>query len=343
VTVTSIRAPRRVAGVIARALRVVAVALCAWTLCVGAYAASPAVKFNRPVRLIVAFPPGGGSDTLARYIAPHLSEAIGQPVVVDNRTGAAGNIATEIVAKAQPDGHTLLWGFSAPLVINPNLYRGLPFDVERDLAPISLLATEQFILVTSMSVPAQSVKELVALARAKPGQLSYASAGVGTPHHLAAELFKSRAGGLDIVHVPYKGGGPAAIAIIAGEAHMIFVSFAAALPHVKTKKLRALAVTGPERSAEVLQVPTMQEEGFRGFDVRAWFGVLAPAGTPQAVIVKLNGDLIKTLALPDVRDNLRKHGLDVTGSTPEAFSIHLKREKALWGQVVREAGIKAEQ
>jgi tripartite-type tricarboxylate transporter receptor subunit TctC len=332
------RITNAVAGLIA-----FAICVCAYMATVACAATKPMGAFNRPVRLIVAFPPGGGSDTLARHLAPHLSQLIGQPVVVDNRTGAAGNIATEIVAKAQPDGHTLLWGFSAPLVINPNLYRGLPFDVERDLAPISLLATEQFILVTNVSVPASSVKDLIALARAKPGQLSYASAGVGTPHHLAAELFKSRSGGLDIVHVPYKGGGPAAIAIIAGEAQMMFVSFAASLPHVYAKKLRALAVTGPERSPEVPQVPTMQEEGFPGFDVRAWFGVLAPAGTPQALIAKLNGDLIKVLAVPEVRDDLKKHGMDVTGSTPQAFAAHLKREKALWGEVIRTAGIKPEQ
>ena len=306
-----------------------------------AHAAEP-VTFKRPLRLIVAFAPGGGSDTLARYLAPHLTDIIGQPVVVDNRTGAAGNIATEIVTKAQPDGHTLLWGFSSPLVINPSLYPRLPFQIERDLAPISLLATEQFILVTNPGVPASNVKELIAVAKAKPGYLSYASAGVGTPHHLAAELFKSRAGGLDIAHVPYKGGGPATIAIIGGEAHMIFVSFAASLGHVKAKRLKALAVTGPHRSAEVPNMPTMQEEGFAGFDVRAWFGVLAPAGTPPAVVAKLNGDLRKVLSITDVRENLRKHGLDVTGSTPQEFAEHLKREKAVWAQVIREAGIKPE-
>ncbi|MGZ8267746.1 MAG: tripartite tricarboxylate transporter substrate binding protein [Burkholderiales bacterium] len=305
-------------------------------------AAAQSAAFTRPVRLIVAFAPGGGSDTLARYLAPRLTDFIGQPVVVDNRTGAAGNIATEIVTKAQPDGHTLLWGFSSPLVINPSLYLKLPFDIQRDLAPISLLATEQFILIANLSVPASTVKELVAYARAKPGQMSYASAGVGTPHHLAAELFKSRAGGLSIVHVPYKGGGPAAIAIMGGEAQMMFVSFAASLAHVKAKKLKALAVTGPQRSPEVPHVPTMQEEGFAGFDVRAWFGVLAPAGTPPAMIDRWNALLLKVLAIPEVRENLRKHGLDVTGSSPAQFAAHLTRERATWAQVIREAGIKPE-
>jgi tripartite-type tricarboxylate transporter receptor subunit TctC len=319
------------------------VLLCACSTMLGASAQAAEATFTRPLRLIVAFAPGGGSDTLARYLAPHLTEIVGQPIVVDNRTGAAGNIATEIVTKAQPDGHTLLWGFSSPLVINPSLYPKLPFQIERDLAPISLLATEQFILVTSQAVPASNVKELIGVARAKPGYLSYASAGVGTPHHLAAELFKSRAGGLDIAHVPYKGGGPATIAIIGGEAHMIFVSFAASLPHVKAKRLRALAVTGPRRSMEVPLIPTMQEEGFPGFDVRAWFGVLAPARTPPAVIGRLNGDLRKVVAIPEVRENLRRHGLDVTGSTPQEFADHLKREKALWARVISEAGIKAEQ
>lgn len=296
---------------------------------------------SRPIRLLVAYPPGGGSDTLARIMAPKLTERGGQHVIVDNRPGAAGNIATEIAAKAQPDGYTLLWGFSTPLVVNPSLYKNLPFDTEKDFAPISLLATAQYILVVHPSVPANSVKELIALARSKPGQLNYASAGVGSPLHLAAELFKNKAG-LDIVHVPYKGGGPASVAVVSGEVKILFGSFASSLPHVQARKLKALAVTGPQRSSEALEVPTMQELGFAGFDVRSWYGVLAPEGTPKAIVTRLNREFLKILAMPDVKEGLRRHGLEPTGSTPQEFAAHIKAEKAVWAKVIKDAGIRAE-
>ena len=296
---------------------------------------------NRPIRLIVAFAPGGGSDTSARIIARKLTELVGQPVVVDNRPGAAGNIATEIAVRAQPDGHTLLWGFSAPLVVNPSLYKNLPFDTEKDLAPILLLASSQYMLVVHPSVPANSVKDLIALAKSQPGQLTYASAGVGTPHHLAAELLKNRAG-LDIVHVTYKGGGPASVAVMSGEVKMHFGSFASSLPHVRAKRLKALALTGPRRSPEAPELPTMQEVGFAGFDVRSWFGVLAPDGTPNAIVTRLNREFLKILAMADVREALKKIGLDVSGSTPQEFAAHIKAEKAVWTKVIKDAGIKPE-
>ena len=296
---------------------------------------------TKPIRLIVSFSPGGGSDTSARIIAPKLTELVAQPVVVDNRPGASGNIATEIVAKAQPDGYTLLWGFSTPLAVNPSLYKNLPFDVEKDLAPISLIATSQYILVVNPSVPANSVKELIAYAKSKSGQLTYASAGIGTPHHLAAELFKSRAG-LDIANVTYKGGGPAAVAVMSGEVNIHFGSFSSTLPFVRANKLRALALTGPMRSPEAPEVPTMQEEGFPGFDVRSWFAILAPSATPKAIVTRLNREILKVLAMPDIKGLLKKTGVDPTGSTPQELTAHIKAEKALWARVIKDAGIKTE-
>lgn len=296
---------------------------------------------TKPIRLLVAYPPGGGSDTLARIVAPRLAELVGQQVVVDNRPGAAGNIATEIASRAQPDGYTLLWGFSTPLVVNPSLYKNLPFNTEKDFAPILLLGSAQFILVTHRSVEANSVKELIALVKSRPGQFNYSSAGVGSPNHLAAELFKRRAD-VDILHVPYKGGGPASVAVLSGEVKMLFGSFASSLPHVKGGRLKALAVTGPERSREAPDVPTLHELGFPGFDVRAWYGVLAPAGTPHSIVTRLNGDLRKLLSIPDVLEGLKREGLEPVGSTPQEFVAYIKAEKALWAKVIKDAGIKPE-
>jgi len=297
---------------------------------------------SRPIRLLVAFSPGGGSDTSARIIGLKLGELAGQPVVVDNRPGAAGNIATQIAASAPPDGHTLLWGFSTPIAVNPSLYKNLPFDTTKDLEPITLIATSQYMLVVNPSVPANSVKELIAVAKSKPGRLSYASAGVGTPHHLAAEMLKKQAG-LDIVQVTYKGGGPAALAVMSGEVQMHFGSFASSLPYVKAHKLRALALTGPERSREAPDLPTMQELGFAGFDVRSWFGVLAPAGTSKAIIALFSRDLLKILAMPEVKQQLNRIGLDpAEKNTPQEFAVYIKTEKARWARVIKDAGIRLE-
>jgi tripartite-type tricarboxylate transporter receptor subunit TctC len=295
----------------------------------------------RPIRLLVAFSPGGGSDTSARIVALKLGELLGQQVVVDNRPGAAGNIATEIAVRAQPDGYTLLWGFSAPLVVNPSLYRNLPFDTERDLEPIALVASSQYMLLVHPSIPATSVKELIAYAKSRPGQLRYASAGVGTPHHLAAELFKNRTG-IDITHVTYKGGAPASVAVMSGEVQIHFGSFSAALPYVKAKRLTALAVTGPERSPEAPELPTMQQSGFDGFDVRSWFAVLAPARTPRNIVTRLNQELLKILAVPDVQERLKRTGVYPTGSTPQELAAYIKTEKTVWAKVIKDAGIRAE-
>jgi len=307
------------------------------------WGASPAEDYpSRPIRLLVAYPPGGGSDTLARVVAPKLAQLLGQQIVVDNRPGAAGNIATEITARAQPDGYTLLWGFSTPLVVNPSLYKNLPFNVEKDFAPIVLFGSAQFLLVVHPSVQATSVPELVALIKkSKPGEFAYSSAGVGSPNHLAAELFR-RSAGIDMTHVPYKGGGPAAVAVLSGEVKLLFGSYASSLPPAKAGRLRALAVTGPKRSPETPDIPTLQELGYRGFDVRAWYGLIAPAGTRASIVTRLNADCLKLLAMPDVREALKREGLEPSSGTPQEFARHIREQKALWSKVISDAGIKPE-
>lgn len=297
---------------------------------------------SRPIRLLVAFPPGGGADTVARIVAPKLTELEGQQVIVDNRPGAAGNIATEIAARAQPDGYTLLLGHSSPLVVSPSLYKGLPFDTDKDFAPILLLGSTQYLLVVHPSVQAMSVQELITLIkRSKPGQFSYSSAGTGSPNHLAAEVFKTMTA-VDIVHIPYKGGGPAILAVLSGEVKILFASFASSVPHVKTGKLRALAVTGPNRSPKAPEAPTMQELGFAGFDVRAWFGILAPAGTPRAIVTHLNRNFLKVLAVPEVHEALKRVGLEPSATTPEEFAAYIKAQLTFWAKVIKGAGIKPE-
>ena len=301
-------------------------------------AAAPAYP-TRPVRLLVPFAPGGGADTLARIIAPKLSDAMGQTWVIDNRGGAAGNLAAELVATANPDGHTLFMGFSTVLTVNPSLYK-LPFDVQRDLRPITLLATAQYLLVVHPSVQAKSVKELVELARQKPRSLNYSSAGVGSPLHLAAELFKKRAG-VDMVHVAYKGGGPAAAAVLAGETQVIFGSVASSLPQVKAGRLRALATTGLKRSIAAPELPTMAESGFPGFDVSSWYSLMSPAATPTAIVGRIRDEAIKVLQLADVQQAMLRQGLDPESSTSEELAARIKSETAVWAGVIRDAGIKA--
>ena len=292
------------------------------------------------MRLVVPFAAGGGADTLSRIIAPKLSDALGQTWVVDNRGGAAGNLAAEIVADAAPDGHTVFMGFSTVLTVNPSLYK-LRWNVERSFEPVTLLATAQYILVVHPSVKAGSLKEFVALARQKAGALNYASAGIGSPLHLAAELFKKRAG-VDMVHLPYKGGGPAAAAVLAGEAQVIFGSVASSLPHVKAGKLRALATTGSKRSKVAPDLPTIAESGFAGFDVSSWYAFLVPAKTPAAVVNRLRDEAIKAVALPDVQQAMARQGLEVETSTPQQLAQRIKVETTVWADVVKTAGIRAE-
>lgn len=297
---------------------------------------------TKPIRLILGFPPGGASDAGARIFAPKLSQLLGQQIVIDNRPGANTNIANELVARAQPDGHTLLWGFSNGFVVNPSLYDKLPFDPIRDFAPIMLMAQYQFVLVVNRSVPAASLGELIAsIKSSKPGQFQYASTGIGSPNHLAAEMFKNRSG-LDITHIPYKGGGPATIAVISGETKMLFASIPSVLGHIKTGNLRAFAVTAPARAPELPDVPTMRELGFPGFDVRAWNGVFAPAGTPKPVIGRLHRDLSTVVAMPDVQDGFRREGMEPAINTPEEFAARIKSETAVWSKLIKAAGIKGE-
>jgi len=295
---------------------------------------------TRPVRLLVPFAPGGGADALSRIITPKMHDALGQAWVVDNRGGAAGNIAAETVAKAAPDGYTALMGFNTVLTVNPSLYK-LTYSVTRDLQPVTLLATAQYILVIHPSVAATNLKDFIALAKQKPGSLNYASAGVGSPLHLAAELFKKRAG-IDMAHLAYKGGGPAAVAVLAGEAQVLFASVASSIPQVKAGKLKALATTGTKRSKVVPELPTIAESGFPGFDVSTWYALLVPARTSAAIVNKIRGAAIKAVELPDVQEAMSRQGLDVETSTPQELAARMSAETAMWAGVIKDAGIKAE-
>jgi tripartite-type tricarboxylate transporter receptor subunit TctC len=294
----------------------------------------------RPVRLLVPFAPGGGADSQSRIITPKLHDVLGQPWVVDNRGGAAGNIAAETVARAAPDGYTVFMGFNTVLTVNPNLYK-LPYSVAKDLQPVTQLATAQYILVIHPSVAATTLKEFIALAKQKPGSLNYASAGVGSPLHLAAELFKKRAG-INMVHLAYKGGGPAAAAVLAGEAQVLFASVASSVPQIKAGRLKALATTGPKRSKVAPELPTVAESGFPGFDVSSWYALLVPTGTAPAIVTRIRGAAIKAVELPDVQEAMSRQGLDVETSTSQELAARIAAETAVWAGVIKEAGIKAE-
>ena len=311
----------------------------AMTLLAPAMAADP-VYPTRPIRLLVPFAPGGGSDTTARILTPKLHEAMGQAWVVDNRGGAGGNLAAEIVAKANPDGYTLFLGFNTILTVNPTLYK-LGFSMEKDLAPVTLLATAQYIMVLHQSVPANNLKEFIALAKQKPNAFNFSSGGAGTPLHLAAELFSKRAG-ISMTHVPYKGGGPAATALLAGEVQVLFGSIAASMPHVKSGRLKAFATTGLRRSKVAPELPTMIEQGFPGFDVGSWYAFLTPANTPPSIVRRLRDESLKVIAMPDVQQALSRQGLEPETSTPQELAARIKSETATWAQVIKEAGIKGE-
>jgi tripartite-type tricarboxylate transporter receptor subunit TctC len=295
---------------------------------------------SKPIRVVLPFAPGGTSDGLARILQPKLGDALGQPLVIDNRPGAGGNIAAEIVAKSAADGYTLYMG-SAVLTTSQSLYSKLPFDPVRDFAPITQLATGPYFLVVHPSVPAKNVSELVALAKAKPRGLNYASSGVGVPSHLAAELFNSRAG-IEMVHVAYKGGGPAGFAVLAGETQVFFGTGASALPHVKAGRLRALAVTGLQRSVLAPEVPTLDESGFRGFNITTWDSFVAPAGTPKPIIARIYTETVKVLRMADIRERIINIGYEPTGTTPEELAEFLRTESAILGKVIKDANIRAE-
>ena len=288
----------------------------------------------RPVRVIVPFAPGGSLDVVGRVVLDRTSQLIGQQVVMDFRPGASGNIGTELVARAAPDGYTLLLN-TLPLVVNPSLYRKLPFDVTKDLAPVSLIGAAPFVLVVHPSLPAKSVKDLLALARAQPGKLNYASAGIGTNLHVAVELLKNLTK-TDIVHIGYKGGGPALVATLSGETGLSILSIPAALPHMQSGRLRALATTGARRSPSLPDLPTIAEGGVPGYEFSSWWGVLAPAATPPAVINTFNEHVTKATRTPEVSKRFADEGVETIASSPEQFGAHMKRELVRWAKVVKD-------
>ncbi len=308
------------------------------TMVLPAQAASAAAEWKptKPIRMLVGFAPGGGTDTTARAMGNKLSELLGQQVIIDNRPGASGNIATEITANSAPDGYTVLMGTIAALAINPALYKKLGFDPLKDVTPVTQAVDSTNILVVHPSVPAKSVAELVTLGKSKP--LNGGSSGVGGAGHLALELFNLQTG-TKIVHVPYKGGGPSIIDLVAGNIHLIFATAASAVPHIKSGKLRALGVTTAKRSALVPELPTIDEAGVKGFDANNWYGLLVPAKTPRNIINRLNKDATAVLNMPDVKKILFASGLDAAPTTPERFGAYIKSEKEKWEKVIKAAGL----
>ena len=307
-----------------------------------AYAHVQAATYpDRPVRLIVPFPPGGGNDILARAVGQRLGEALGQQVIVDNRGGAGGIIGGQIAATADADGYTLFLGSMGSLAHNPALRPNNPYDPPRDFSAVSLLANSPFILVVNPGLPANSVRELLALARAKPGTLNFGSAGTGSSLHMTGELFKYTTG-VNIVHVPYKGTAPALTDLMAGQVQMVFSTMPPPLPHVKTGKLRALGVTSLKRAKVAPDVPTIAEAGVAGFQVENWQGIVVPAKTPRAIVDRLNREIIKVLALPAMIDVLGTQGLDAAGNTPAQFDALIRSEIDKWKKLVQATGIRVD-
>jgi tripartite-type tricarboxylate transporter receptor subunit TctC len=294
---------------------------------------------TKPIRMLVGFAPGGGTDTTARALTPELGKRLGQQIIVDNRPGAAGNIATEIITKAPPDGYTILMGTIAALSINPTLYGNLPFDPLRDLAPVTQAVDSTNILVVHPTVQAKSVKDLIALAKTK--SLTGGSSGIGGAGHLALELFNVSTG-TKITHVPYKGGGPAMTELLGGQINLIFATAASAVPHVQSGKIRALAVTTSKRSKLVPDLPTVAEAGVPGFEANNWYGVVVPAKTPKPIIDRLHKEFTAVLNMPEIREILFRQGLDVAATTPQAFGAYIKSETAKWAKVIKASGAKAE-
>ncbi len=303
-------------------------------------AAQTAAYPSKPVHVILPFPPGGSVDTVARLVMPRLSESLGQQFVIENRSGASGNIGSEYVARAAPDGYTLMVN-TVPLVANPWLYSKLPFDPLTDFAPISLLSSSPSVLVVHPSLPVHSVRELLELARSKPGVLNFASAGPGTNPHIAGELI-NYLGKVDIVAIHYKGGGPALMSTIAGDTEIIVSGVSEATPFAASGKLRALGITSPARSPAFPDIPTIAESGLPGYEFMTWHGLLAPKGTPGAIVAVLADRVKKTMAAPEQVKLFQKNGLDIVASTPEEFAAHLKKEYAKWGRVIKERGMRAE-
>ena len=293
---------------------------------------------NKPIRLLVAFPPGGTSDLLARMLGQKIAESVGQHVIVDNRPGAGGHICAEFAARSAPDGYTLLFG-TAFLTIGVSLYSKLKYDLVKDLAPITQAVNYTNLLVVHPSLPVKSVRELVTLAKSRPGQLDYGTPGNGTPPHMTGELFKTLAG-VSIQHVPYKGGAPAITDLLGGQITILFDNVPPLLQHVRSGKMRALGVTSLARSPVLPDIPTIDEAGLKGFEAIAWNGPLAPAGTPREIITKLNAEFVRALALPDIRERLLAQGAEPVGGTPEQFAALIRAEIPKWAQVVKASGAK---
>jgi tripartite-type tricarboxylate transporter receptor subunit TctC len=293
---------------------------------------------SRPIHLVVPFPAGGNTDIYARAIAQKLGELLGQRVLIDNRPGAGGSIGGQFVARSAPDGYTLIAGTTSTFGIGPNLYRKAPYDPVRDFTPVILTSLAQNMLVVHPSVPARTVPQLIALARAHPGKLNFASAGVGSSSHVAGELFKSLAK-IEMTHIPYKGTTLAVIDLLSGHVDMIFDSLATALPPVRAGRLRALAVTGARRFELMPELPTVSEAGVPNYEVSAWIGILAPAQAPRDVVMRLNGELNKVLQMPDIRKTWADQGAEIGGGSPERLAAHVRSELDKWGRVVRDAKI----
>jgi tripartite-type tricarboxylate transporter receptor subunit TctC len=315
--------------------------LIAAAACVIAAPASAQTYPNKPIRLVVGFAAGGPSDVMARLISQRMTAIVGQPIVVDNRPGAGGTIGARAVAESDPDGYTLLLGNTSTLVISPLIYKTVNYDPVKSFAPVALLGTTSNLLIVNPELPAKSVRELIALARAQPGKLNYASAGIGTPPHLIGEMFKQRLQ-LDIIHIPYKGGGPSVQAVVAGETQFSFENPAPSLPLVQAGNLRALAVTSDRRAAQTPDLPTMIEAGVPDFVSVSFTAVVAPAGTPGAIVDKLNSVINECLKSPEVAGTLVRLGVEAKSASPQEFATFLARERDKWSEVVKTAGIQLE-
>jgi tripartite-type tricarboxylate transporter receptor subunit TctC len=314
------------------------------TFVFGAFAASavlPQDYPSRPIRIIVPFPAGGTADLLARQIGQAMSEALRQQVVIENRTGAGGNIGADLAAKSKPDGYTLLMGTVSTHAINPNLYPKMPYDPVKDFSPVTMVARMPNLLVVHPSVPANSVAELIALAKARPGTLAFASAGNGTTQHLAGELFKKMAG-VDMIHVPYKGNAPAVTDLVGGQVQVMFDNIPVSLQQVRAGRLRALAVTGPVHSPVLPELPTLAEAALPGYSITSWFGLYAPAGTSPQIIERLNREANKALATAQIRRWLTDQGIEPAGGTPGQFADFMRAELVKWDKIVRESGARVE-
>jgi tripartite-type tricarboxylate transporter receptor subunit TctC len=296
---------------------------------------------NKPIRILIAQAPGSATDVISRVVGNRLSEGLGQPIVIETRPGAGGVVGTEAAARSAPDGYTLFMANNSTHGSNPAVYAKLPYDAVKDFAPISFVASVPYVLVVDPSLPVGTVRQFIALAKSRPGKMNYASAGNGSTHHFCGELLKSMAG-IDMLHIPYKGSGPGIAGLLGGEVQMMFANVADIGSQIKSGKVKALAVTVPKRSAMLPDVPTMPEAGLAEFEITSWFGLLAPAGTPSAIIARLNAETVKVLARADVKATLGAQGLEVASSSPEQFAAHIKSEIARFTRIAKAAGIKAE-